>query len=166
MDDQRVDRESSGVRFRKLRIAWSVLWGVVAVLLCVLWVRSYSRNDLISRIDAGLLTTIGSHRGYVYFSELPISWSAGINPAHPWRANSLAAGQFEQEYSWIFYWYAGKKPLPFKVTEIHAPHWYFVSPVVVLAAISWIPRRFSLRTLIVAMTVVAVALGVIVWARK
>ena len=26
---------------RKLRIAWSVAWGVVAVLLCVLWVRSY-----------------------------------------------------------------------------------------------------------------------------
>ena len=29
------------MRFRKLRIAWSVAWGVVAVLLIVLWVRSY-----------------------------------------------------------------------------------------------------------------------------
>ena len=29
------------MKFRKLRIAWSVAWGVVAVLLCVLWVRSY-----------------------------------------------------------------------------------------------------------------------------
>ena len=29
------------MRFRKLRIAWSVAWGVLAVLLCVLWVRSY-----------------------------------------------------------------------------------------------------------------------------
>jgi hypothetical protein len=33
------------MRFRKLRIAWSVAWGVVAVLLCVLWVRSYTTLD-------------------------------------------------------------------------------------------------------------------------
>ncbi len=29
------------MRFRKLRIAWSVFWGLAAVLLVVLWVRSY-----------------------------------------------------------------------------------------------------------------------------
>src|SRR6185503_6285985 len=33
------------MRFRKLRIAWSVWWGVVAVLLCVLWVRSQNHFD-------------------------------------------------------------------------------------------------------------------------
>src|SRR5262245_45649718 len=38
---------SRGVgRFRKLRIAWSVGWGLVAVLLVVLWVRSYWRIDM------------------------------------------------------------------------------------------------------------------------
>ena len=31
------------MRFRKLRIAWSVVCGLVAVLLIVLWVRSYWR---------------------------------------------------------------------------------------------------------------------------
>src|SRR5262245_23954492 len=39
-------------RYRKLRIAWSVAWGVVVVLLCVLWVRSYggrmSREVLVT----------------------------------------------------------------------------------------------------------------------
>src|SRR4051795_652243 len=34
-----------GMRFRKLRIAWSVFWGVACVLLIVLWVRSYSWNE-------------------------------------------------------------------------------------------------------------------------
>src|SRR4051812_42476544 len=33
------------MRFRKLRIAWSVFWGLAAVLLIVLWVRSYRLND-------------------------------------------------------------------------------------------------------------------------
>src|SRR4051812_47765657 len=31
------------MKFRKLRIAWSVVWGVVAVLLILLWARSYWR---------------------------------------------------------------------------------------------------------------------------
>ena len=35
------------MRFRKLRIVWSVAWGMVAVLLCVLWVRSYWTGDYL-----------------------------------------------------------------------------------------------------------------------
>ena len=31
-----------GMKFRKLRITWSMTWGVLALLLIVLWVRSYS----------------------------------------------------------------------------------------------------------------------------
>ena len=33
------------MKYRKLRIAWSVAWGAVAVLLGVLWVRSYWCRD-------------------------------------------------------------------------------------------------------------------------
>ena len=29
------------MNYRKLRIAWSAVWGIAAVLLCVLWVRSH-----------------------------------------------------------------------------------------------------------------------------
>ena len=32
------------MRFRKLRIAWSVAWGIVCVLFIVLWVWSYWHN--------------------------------------------------------------------------------------------------------------------------
>jgi hypothetical protein len=32
------------MRFRKLRIAWSVGWGIICVLLIVLWVRSYENQ--------------------------------------------------------------------------------------------------------------------------
>ena len=35
------------MKHRKLRIAWSVAWGVVAVLLCVLWVRSYWVGNVV-----------------------------------------------------------------------------------------------------------------------
>jgi hypothetical protein len=36
------------IRFRKLRIAWSVAWGIAAVLLIVLWVRSHRSCDYIA----------------------------------------------------------------------------------------------------------------------
>src|SRR6476659_1067575 len=35
------DEAKPPLRFRKLRIAWSVFWGLACVLLIVLWVRSY-----------------------------------------------------------------------------------------------------------------------------
>jgi hypothetical protein len=37
--------EKNYMTYRKLRIAWSVACGIVAVLLCVLWVRSYWYQD-------------------------------------------------------------------------------------------------------------------------
>ena len=35
------------MNYRELRIAWSVGWGLVAVLLCALWVRSYWWADAL-----------------------------------------------------------------------------------------------------------------------
>ena len=37
--------EGGRMRFRKLRIAWSVGCGIVCVLLIVLWVRSYFHSE-------------------------------------------------------------------------------------------------------------------------
>src|SRR4051812_2315115 len=33
MDDQTTDRQGGGMRFRKLPISWSLLWGIACVLL-------------------------------------------------------------------------------------------------------------------------------------
>src|SRR5262245_41811296 len=65
------------MRFRKLRIAWSVVWGVVAVLLVVLWVRSYFGCDLIQRVDLigetrHHVKEIGTNDGTLYYSEMDL----------------------------------------------------------------------------------------------
>jgi hypothetical protein len=36
------------MKHRKLRIAWSVAWGIAAVLLIVLWARTYQHVDMLS----------------------------------------------------------------------------------------------------------------------
>jgi hypothetical protein len=46
------------MRFRKLRIAWSVALGILAVLLIVLWVRSYQTFDRVSGRLAGRTSAI------------------------------------------------------------------------------------------------------------
>src|SRR5689334_18375262 len=40
-------RKMAPMRFRKLRIVWSVFWGIACVLLIALWVRSYWFSDTI-----------------------------------------------------------------------------------------------------------------------
>jgi hypothetical protein len=46
------------------------------------------------------------------------------------------------------------------------PHWFPVLLFATFAAIPWlVPRRFSLRTLLIATTLVAAVLGLAVWLR-
>ena len=78
------------MKFRNLRIAWSVGWGVLAVLLCVLWVRSYWRFDQM-RIDCpfiwvyDFLTTI-NHSDSTTFKDRrtfnPTDFSERRKPTH------------------------------------------------------------------------------------
>jgi hypothetical protein len=58
------------MKYRKLRIAWSVAWGIVAVLLIALWVRSYWVADVIGRTSPLREVIWESNRGslsYVRF---------------------------------------------------------------------------------------------------
>jgi hypothetical protein len=49
---------------------------------------------------------------------------------------------------------------------LFAPYWFPVLISGVLAAVPWIRWRFSLRTLLIATTIIAVVLGLIVWLRR
>src|ERR1700741_5475233 len=71
------------MRYRKLRIAWSVGGGVLCLLLIVLWVRSYSIADS-GRFPAfhRTLIHIQSGRGRIVAFTFPYSneWKAGSTP--------------------------------------------------------------------------------------
>lgn len=53
-------------------------------------------------------------------------------------------------------------------TAILVPHWFQVVVFVLIAAVPWSPwsRRFSLRTLLIATTLLAVVLGLAVWSAR
>src|SRR5262245_26868849 len=51
------------MKYRKLRIAWSITWGVMATLLCVLWVRSYWWDEAIQIAPAKYVCILESDSG-------------------------------------------------------------------------------------------------------
>ena len=140
------------MRFRKLRIAWSVLCGMACVLLIVLWVRSYWFTD--GTKNGGVVSTKGRiylHQEFAYI-QLPSEF-VPANWAHrSWLGVYTLVGPPETQ---IVPHGAG----------LSIPYWWLVSPMIVLSVVPWLhwPNRFSLRTLLIATTLVAVVLGVIVW---
>src|SRR5262245_26259149 len=110
------------MKFRKLRIAWSVAWGVVALLLAGLWVRSYWWRDC-------LVCDVSSTRGVgiASFEARLESWSYERHPKEPhtWSIHSYPNKRWKSLMdSWNI------PPAHFPV-----PHLVFVAVLVSLATI-------------------------------
>ena len=134
------------MKYRKLRIAWSVAWSVAAVLLCVLWVRSYwwQEQDWRHTSGANALTGVGSVSSVIVIQRF--QENLGYRP----RADNS-----------LFRW------------ERTAAYWRLTLPTMLLSFVSlicaslpWLRWRFSLRTLLLATTLVAVVLGLIVYTAR
>ena len=154
------------MKYRKLRIAWSVACGFACVLLIVLWVRSYSSWEQLHGPVPGVGgIVINSVKGLMSFGAGTFvgvdSWSIENVPAsEPGRRMLL-------RYS------LGYDPrIGFGIaisanrTVAFAPHWFLVLMSAIAAVCLWIrwPKRFSLRTLLIVTTLVGAVLGLIVWA--
>jgi hypothetical protein len=159
------------MRFRKLRIAWSVGCAIAAVLLIVLWVRSYWWYDLLA-VHPHRPYGLGSYKGELVFACTNFPYSNWALQSK-WTAHS--------------YYITAKTPFPLMIDDqpvkttmgfgwfsfghslyVFVPHWFLMLATVPAASIPWIHRKnqFSLRTLLIATTLVAVVLGAIVWAAK
>jgi hypothetical protein len=145
------------MRFRKLRIAWSVASGVVAVLLIVLWVRSYWKWDGVTCFRGSRSFGIESERGRVlpYSQALPqqsVKWLLFSNDIGGATPQSTHPAFRLVSYPGYF--------------SVCIPYWFLTAITAVLAATPWLPwwsNRFSLRTLLIATTLLAVVLGLAVW---
>jgi hypothetical protein len=130
------------------------------VLLVALWVRSYWWCDLVSRLDANNANsqamTFASNRGTVYFVRIPLPGGRAAGPRaispHGWRHSSHETSPVDKSFNWQF---------SKGITHITLPLWLIVPILAAVGATPWI-KRFSLRTLLIATTLVAVGLGIVV----
>src|SRR4051812_29463554 len=144
------------MRFRKLRIAWSGGWGVVAVLLIVLWVRSYCEHEVVYGFfqPRGFLQ-LNSNSGTLQLisnrESLNQEWRFKSQKPSPNRSDWLFKLDMQSRFGWWL--------------TIRVPYWFLLVLFAGTATTPWvrISNRFSLRTMLVATTLVAVGLGLIVW---
>jgi hypothetical protein len=153
-------RYNRGMRFRKLRIAWSVVCGVACVLLIVLWVRSHSKWDrLFYHLPSGGTAGFSSWDGNIIVG---VEYSRGASYSRGFEFESQLTSQWQldpSERGFLFMRDSSE-------FAVGMPHWFPIILSAVIAAVPWAKQRFSLRTLLIATTLVAVVLGLIAWSMR
>lgn len=152
---------------RYLRILWSMLFGILCVLLLGLWVRSYSHQDTVGGRFTRLVFSASSVRARVVSQ---FAWVPPAESGFSLKVNSEDIDNFERMDAELL---EMSNKLGFGFFQVPAPcltlpHWFAVLTAAGIAAIPWIrwTNRFSLRTLLIFTTLIAVVLGLILWASR
>lgn len=136
------------VKSHRLKFAWSFVCGIACGMLIALWVRSYWRADtLTTNISATRALSATSQWGRTSLSME--TWSGAETPATGF--SSLPANRVGHSMAHR----RGHKQL-----DVQLPHYTLVVLLAAAAAVPWI-RRFSVRTLLIAMAVLAVLLAIL-----
>jgi hypothetical protein len=142
---------------RLLRIGWSAVCVIACLLLIALWVRSYSSfGQIVGPVWEDNYFLYQSLRGRALFeiSNNP-NIEALLGREWTWATlelRSIATYRLSAEST-------------FSQVRVVIPFWTLVVSLFMFATAPWIRWRFSLRTLLITITLVAVVLGLIVWLR-
>jgi hypothetical protein len=162
---------------RYLRIAVTALCLTVCVLLVALWVRSHQTYDIWSKV----LTKNQSLAISSVMGKLSVNWSYDASAAWKWPDHAAWQWKTESAPDWqerinrhrltlgITAAKSWQPPIYFRQTQnirayVLVRYWVLVLITAILAAALGIrrPYNFSLRTLLIATTLVAVGLWLVV----
>jgi hypothetical protein len=147
---------------RYLRIAFSATCLIACVLLIALWVRSYWRADTPTTTKFGRVFEFISLSGNVVirWADIPSEWGSAPFTI-PLTENDR--DPFDEpppdHYRALGFRFSSYPEFRF----LSIPYWFPILLCSILAALPWFRWRFSLRTLLIATTLVAVVLGLVVW---
>ena len=151
------------MKFGKLKIAWSVAWGVVAVLVGVLLVRSYCVADVVQWSATkwcGFQFTSSQGQWTARRCDLDGAGHHGGMDFPDWRWQKTLPGSFSTSPTHGF-------DLGHRSYYVAVPYWASVTSCVILALVPQLiwPKRcqFGLRTLLITTTLVAVILALAVY---
>jgi hypothetical protein len=147
-----------------LKISWTILWSLIALLLIVLWARSYSHTDSATKVDDQfVLTRLGADSGVFFFGVADYKTTPNISTPE------VTEGWVYQEYDGTPHgvpatWTLRRFPDASQLFSV--PAWFVTLLFSVLATVPWIyglTRQFSLRTLLITTTLIAIMLWLVVW---
>jgi hypothetical protein len=142
---------------RKLRIAWSLIFGSLFVLMVAWWIRSYWWQD-----QGFVKLTPWEHIKYNAVEGRMCLWieHSPVKRWFDWWGRPIQVRTGPNIPNRIPWFNVGFWP---HMTRIYAAHCFLAIAFGSLAAIAWCPRRFNTRGLLVATAIMATVLGVIVW---
>jgi hypothetical protein len=145
-----------------IKITWSALCGLAAVLLVLLWVRSYWVTDFLNcsspTASEAISYSVGTKHGILKLGRM--TFPLGPNVFVSFTGWTHVAVKTDDEGVRSFAWDHDSEEFAFQFP--------IFLPAIVVVATAWIPwitwrKRFGLRTLLIATTLVAIVLGVVVW---
>lgn len=143
---------------KALRIGITAVSLLVCGLLIVLWVRSYWREDGLNVWLAGAKMFLISSRDGVMSVNIctyPTSYELpGVWFFHSREVSDEWPEWFIDRPSWTYI-------LSQSTFELASPHWFPITIFATIAALPWIKWRFSLRTLLIVVTLFALLFGAI-----
>jgi hypothetical protein len=156
------------MKYRKLRIAYSAICTTICLLLMVLWVRSYWWITNIQMPPVASRTLqCALYPGRMFVRSYPLRtqsdrahWITDFSNIHrsqPRYIQKLDASTFPRLGLKFNDWRPGS-------TYVCFPYWFAIVVVGAISVVPWLRWRFSLRTLLVGMTVVAAILGAVFYA--
>lgn len=148
-------------RFRKLPIAWTVAWGVMAVLFCAMWIRSYwqweelyyvyPQNRVVcAAVRSGAVTVAHSYADKYFVTTKRAGWR-------------FHHGMNSQPFAFRNVFRVFRRPDSYSLV---VPLWILAVASAATTAIPWLPLRFSLRTLLIVTTLLAVGLSLVAYSRR
>jgi|SRR4051794_2467135 hypothetical protein len=143
------------MQHRKLRIAWSVLWSIAFVLMAALWARSYQVLEFL-RIP------VTDSRG-VFGMNFNGQTSVGFLTTIP-QIGSIDRWSFDEVAPNTAVKLFGR--FGAENRTLYLPSWFVVTTVGACAAAPWLrscSKRFSLRALLIATTLICIGLELFVW---
>jgi hypothetical protein len=164
---------SPTLKYRKLRIAFSAVCGIVCLLLIALWVSSYYKYLTAwwtVTDNAGLVVESG-------FGKLNLRWEVSetafapphvgmrkVNLDDSWEDNTDAQQWHLGGFAASWNQNGGILFPHLTQTLVVLPYWFITTVLAIFASVPLTTNRwrFSLRTLLVAMTLIAAILGLIV----
>jgi hypothetical protein len=152
-----------------LRIALTIFCAVVAGSVALLWVRSYRQADQIyGHTSAKKVLHFGSMCGQLTLRRIANYNGTGI--VRNWLPESNAVSDImkrrqrdfpDRQHDLLIYRFNSPYDYGLLPDGIYFPHWFLITVLLALGACPWIRPsiRFRLRTLLIAFTAVAIAIG-------
>src|SRR5262245_20059826 len=144
--------------FRKLRIAWLVGWGIAAVLLIALWVRSYWRMDgltLAASAKRGLLLSSQFGGLLIQYQDYTGTQTTLANGFRSLPVQHNKGGGAVVSFS--------RLAIVRRANIVALPYWLLLLIALTSGAAPWFRWRYGLRALLIFTALVALVLGLAVW---